>query len=142
MFYEHGCWFITMVPTTLFESYNVYLNDTRISYTQLWLSSIDNECKCQILLFKSVRSSSHEQSVPTCMNKPVNNHAQAGQLNHVQACQQPCSSCPAQPCSSLSTGKNKLRIFTPCAAHFFECLKYYFMWTYSSYKLWLRWHSW
>ena len=24
-------------------------------------------------LFKSVRSSSHEQSVPTCMNKPVNN---------------------------------------------------------------------
>ena len=37
---------------------------------------------------KSVRSSSHEQSVPTCMNKPVNNHVQAGQLNHVQACQQ------------------------------------------------------
>ena len=30
-------------------SYNVYLNDTRISYTLLWLSSIDNECKCQIL---------------------------------------------------------------------------------------------
>ena len=42
-------------------------------------------------LFKSVRSSSHEQSVPTCMNKPVNNHVQAGQLNHVQACLQPCS---------------------------------------------------
>ena len=30
---------------------NVYLNDTRISYTQHWLSSIDNECKCQILLY-------------------------------------------------------------------------------------------
>ena len=45
-------------------------------------------------LFKSVRSSSHEQSVPTCMNKPVNNHVQAGQLNHVEACQQPCSSWP------------------------------------------------
>ena len=81
--YECGCWFITMVPTTL---------------------------------FKSVRSSSHEQSVPTCMNKPVNNHVQAGLLNHVQTCQQhcsswptqPCSSWPAQPCSSLSTGKNKL----------------------------------
>ena len=53
--YEHGCWFIMMVPTTL---------------------------------FKSVCSSSHEQSVPTCMNKPVNNHVQAGQLNHVQDCQQ------------------------------------------------------
>ena len=67
LMHEHGCWFIMMVPTTL---------------------------------FKSVRSSSHQQSVPTCMNKPVNNHVQAGQLNHVQACQQPCSSWPAQPCSS------------------------------------------
>ena len=53
-------------------------------------------------LFKSVRSSSHEQSVTTCMNMPVNNRVQAGQLNHVQgspACQQTCSSWPAQPCS-------------------------------------------
>ena len=33
--------------------------------------------------FKYVSSSSHEQSVPTCMNKP--------------ACQQPCSSWSAQP---------------------------------------------
>ena len=31
-------------------SYNVYLNDPRIFYTLLWLSSIDSECKCQILL--------------------------------------------------------------------------------------------
>ena len=37
--HEHGCWFIMMVPTTL---------------------------------FKSVRSSSHEQFFPTCMFKPVN----------------------------------------------------------------------
>ena len=75
-------------------------------------------------LFKSVRLSCHEQFVPTCMNKPVNNtvqagqlnqcwslsttHVQAGQLNHVQACQQPCSSWPAQPCSSLSTTLFKL----------------------------------
>ena len=45
-------------------------------------------------LFKSVHSSSHVQSVPTCMNKPVNNHVQAGQLNHdVQACKQEKSSC-------------------------------------------------
>ena len=41
-------------------------------------------------LFKSVGSSSHEQSVPTCTNKPVNNHVQAG---HVQACQQAKTSC-------------------------------------------------
>ena len=27
----------------------------------------------------------HEQSVPTCINKPVNNHIHAGQLNHAQA---------------------------------------------------------
>ena len=33
-----------------FGSYNVYLNDIRISYTQHWFSSIDNKCKCQILL--------------------------------------------------------------------------------------------
>ena len=113
-------------------------------------------------LFKSVRSLSHEQSVPTCMNKPVNNHVKAGQLNHVQACQQHYSSWPAQPCfkpvnntiqagqlnhvqacqqhysswpvqpcfkpvnntiqagqfnyvSSLSTGKNKLCVFTSVA---------------------------
>ena len=44
-------------------------------------------------LFESFRSSSHEPSVPTCMNKPVNNHVQAGQLNHVQACQQTKTSC-------------------------------------------------
>ena len=31
---------------------------------------------------------------------------------HQQACQQQCSSWPAQPCSSMSTGKNKLCIFT------------------------------
>ena len=42
------------------------------------------------------------------MFKPVNNHVQAGQLNHVQACQQQCSSWPAQPCSSLSTTLFKL----------------------------------
>ena len=59
-------------------------------------------------LFKYFRSSGQEQSVPTCMNKPVNNHVQVGQLNHVQACQQPCSSSPAQPCSSLSTTTFKL----------------------------------
>ena len=35
-----------------FGSYNVYLNDTQISYSLLWHSSIDNECKCQILLLK------------------------------------------------------------------------------------------
>ena len=56
------------------------------------------------------------------------NHVQAGQLDHVQACKQHCSSwsaqpcsswpahkCwswPAQPCPSLSTGKNKLCVFT------------------------------
>ena len=38
-----------------FGSYNVYLNDTRISYTQLSLSFIDNECKCQILLLSGGR---------------------------------------------------------------------------------------
>ena len=45
--------------------------------------------------------SNNEQSVPTCMNKTVNNHVQAGQfnhvqagqLNHVQACQQAKTSC-------------------------------------------------
>ena len=42
----------------------------------------------------------HEQSVPACMNKPVNKH-------RVQACQQPCSSWPAQPCPSLSTTLSK-----------------------------------
>ena len=36
------------------------------------------------------------------MNKPLNNHVQAGQLNHVKACEQPCSSWSAQPCSSVS----------------------------------------
>ena len=37
------------------------------------------------LIDEYVRSSSHEQSVPTCMNKPVNNHARVCQHNHVQA---------------------------------------------------------
>ena len=36
---------------------------------------------------------------------------------HEQACQQHCSSCPAQPCSSLSTGKNKLCVFTCVTAY-------------------------
>ena len=64
-------------------------------------------------LFKCVHSSSHEQSVPTFMNKPVNNHVQAGQLNQCSSWPaQPGSSWPAQPCSSLSTGKDKLCILT------------------------------
>ena len=65
-------------------------------------------------LSKSVCSWSHEESVPTCMNKPVNNTVQAGILNHVQACKlnHACSNWPDQPCSSLSTGKNKLCVFT------------------------------
>ena len=88
MYELHGCWFIMMVPTTL---------------------------------FKSVRSSNHEQSVrqhastslSTTMFKLANStmfklasstFLQAGQLNHVQTGQlkpfQPCSNCPAQPCSS------------------------------------------
>ena len=40
-------------------------------------------------LFKSVRSSSHEQSVLTGMNKTV----QADQLNRVHVCQQAKRSC-------------------------------------------------
>ena len=43
--------------------------------------------------FKSVRSSSYEQCVPTCMNKSVNNTVQLGQLNHVEVCQQAKTSC-------------------------------------------------
>ena len=60
------------------------------------------------------RSSSHEQSVPICMNKPVNNHVQAWQLNHVQSSQ--------QPCSRLSKTMFKLTsstMFKPCI---FMCL--------------------
>ena len=34
----------------MYIMYNVYLNDTRISSTKLWLSSAENECKYQILL--------------------------------------------------------------------------------------------
>ena len=63
--------------------------------------------------FKSVRSSSREQSVPTCMNKPVNNHVQAGQPNHVQAGLLNL----AQHCSCLSTGNKKMCVFS----HFTSC---------------------
>ena len=63
--------------------------------------------------FKSVRSSRREQSVPTCMNKPVNNHVQAGQPNHVQAGQLKL----AQHCSCLSTGNKKMCVFS----HFTSC---------------------
>ena len=40
------------IETTISRLWNkaTTINDTRISYTQLWLSSTDNECKCQILL--------------------------------------------------------------------------------------------
>ena len=87
--------------------------------------SIMHENGCWFIMtvsttFKHVRSSSHEQSVPTCMNKSVNNHIQAGQLNHVQACQQPCSSWPAQPWTSLSTTMFKLAsstMFKPVNNH-------------------------
>ena len=48
--YLLSCHLIILAKARSFGSYNVYLNDTRISYTLLWLSSIDNECKCQILL--------------------------------------------------------------------------------------------
>ena len=47
-----------------FGSHNIYLYDTRISYTKLWLSSTDNKCKCQILLiiYPEVNSSSDPMS--------------------------------------------------------------------------------
>ena len=52
-------------------------------------NAVDLSCRFQTTCrFKSVRSPSQEQSVPTCMNRPDNNTVQAGQLNHVQACQQ------------------------------------------------------
>ena len=62
-----------MVPTTLFKSVNI------------------------------VQAMDIGQSVLTCINKPVNNtiqagqlnHVQAGQLNHVQACQQAKKGCCA-----------------------------------------------
>ena len=58
------------------------------------------------------------------MFKAVNNHVQAGQLDHVQGCQQPCSSCPAQPCSRLSTKLFKLAsstMFKPVNNHVQAC---------------------
>ena len=58
------------------------------------------------MLFKSVRSSSHEQSVPICMNKPVNNTVEAGHLNHVQACQQAKTSCEFLRVYCMCTSKS------------------------------------
>ena len=55
------------------------------------------------------------------MFKPVNNHVQARQLNHVQVCQQPRSSWPAQRCSRLPIGKNKLCGFT-CVGIYFNLI--------------------
>ena len=63
------------------------------------------------MLFKTVRSPSHEQSIPTCLNKPVNNTGWPAQSCSSWLAQS-CSSWPAQSCSSLTTGKNKLCVFT------------------------------
>ena len=69
----------------------------RIKATLACKTRLDTTTKFMVVvtslsLFNLVISSSHGQSVPTCMNKPVNNHVQAGQLNHVQVCPQPCPS--------------------------------------------------
>ena len=52
-YHLHSNWSCIFRNWSRFGSYNVYLHDTRISYTYLRLSSIDNECKCQILLIYS-----------------------------------------------------------------------------------------
>ena len=89
-----------VVVTSLFSLVISSFPDNMFYFYHVWTT-----------LFKSVRSSSgHEQlSIPTCMNKPVDNtvqagqlnhiqtgqlnHVQAGQFNHVQACQQAKTRC-------------------------------------------------
>ena len=44
-------------------------------------------------LFIMIVPTIHEQAVPTCMNKPLNNHVQDGQLKHVLSCQHVKTSC-------------------------------------------------
>ena len=117
----------SLVVTSLFNLVISSYPDNMFYHAWTWLLVYDGSTAT---LFKSV---------PTCMNKPVNNTVQAGQhnlvqacqcsslavnntvqagqLNLVQACQQHCSTWPAQPCSScqcssLSTGKNKVCDFT------------------------------
>ena len=96
---------------------------TSLSITLFKLASSTNVEAYQQHMFKLASST---------MFKPVNNHVQAGQLNHVQACQQLCSSLSAQPCSSLSTTMFKLAsstMFTPVnrqkqAVRFYMCSFY------------------
>ena len=90
-----------VVVTSLF---NLVISSFHDNMFYLVLSCMNNAVDLSSMvpttLFKSVRSSSHEQSVSTYTNKPVNT-VQGGQLNYVQACQQHSSSWPAQLCSSL-----------------------------------------
>ena len=138
--HEQRCWFIMMVPTTLFKPVRSSSHEQSVqhAWTSLWttmfrlasstmLKPVNNHVQAGQL--------NHVQACQTCsgwpaqpclslwttmlfklasstMFKPVNNHVQAGQFNHVQPGQQPCSGWPAQPCSSLSTTMFRLASLT------------------------------
>ena len=74
---------VMVVVTSLYNLVISSFPDNIMFYHACINMAVDLSCMMvPTTLFKSVRSSSHEQFA---MNKPVNNHAQAGQLNHVQA---------------------------------------------------------
>ena len=87
---KETCWLYSK-PISEASQYDLLTN------TELWVvfsrwpligfktGSSHNELLDPVLFFRSVvisvRSSKHEQFVPTCTNNPVNNTVQAGQLN-------------------------------------------------------------
>ena len=115
--HEQRCWFIMMVPTTLFKPVRSSSHEQSVqhAWTSLWTTMFR---LASSTMFKPVNNHACSSwpvqpcsSLSTTMFRPVNNHVQPGQFNHVQVCQQPCSSWLAQPCPSLSTGKNRLCLF-------------------------------
>ena len=61
-----------VVVTSLFNLVISSFPDNMYYHAWTWLL-VYHDGSNNIVHYKSVRSSSHEQSVPTCMNKPVNN---------------------------------------------------------------------
>ena len=73
-----------VVVTSLFNLVISSFPDNMFYHVWTWLLIYHDGSNNVVQVYSFIKPWTTEQSVPTCMNKPVNNHVQAGQLNHVQ----------------------------------------------------------
>ena len=84
---QNPIWYQVHVVVTLLFNFVIVISPLTTYVLSCMNNAVDLSWWFQVPCKNVVQVCSFK-SVPTCMNKPVNNTVQAGQLNHVQACEQ------------------------------------------------------